>query len=170
MSWEEIRSLPIFFDWVRTWRYRLSRAATPTPSRSLATSVRSEVCNTARAFCQFRSVRRLGMSQTRRFGRRLCSRELAPERLGLDVVGADALAVDLDDGDQLAVARLQLGVALDRDLDQLEPQLVTKLGELCLRPPAEVAALGLVEDDPRCLCCPELTHLVTVCYLDIGPR
>jgi hypothetical protein len=33
-----------------------------------------------------------------------------------------------------------------------------------------VAALGLVEDDPRCLCCPEPTHLVTVCYLDIGPR
>src|SRR5438132_8009462 len=161
MSWEEIRSLPIFFDWVRTWRYRLSRAATPTPSRSLATSVRSEVCNTARAFCQFRSVRRLGMSQTRRFGRRLCSRELAPERLRLHVVGADALAVDLDDGDQLAITRLQLGVALDRDLDQLEPELVAKLGELGFRPLAKVAALRLVEDDLRRLRLPGTTHLVT---------
>src|SRR6266566_599357 len=166
MSWEEIRSLPIFFDWVRTWRYRLSRAATPTPSRSLATSVRSEVCNTARAFCQFRSVRRLGMSQTRRFGRRLCSRELAPEGLGLHVVGADALAVDLDDGDQLAVTRLQLSVALDRDLDQLEPELIAKLGELGLRPLAKVAALGFVEDDLRRLRRPGTTHLVTDCYLD----
>ena len=89
------------------------------------------------------------MSQTRRFGRRLCSRELAPERLRLHVVGADALAVDLDDGDQLAITRLQLGVALDRDLDQLEPELGAKLGELGLRPLAKVAALGLIEDDLR---------------------
>jgi hypothetical protein len=110
------------------------------------------------------------MSQTGRFGRSLCSRELAPERLRLNVIGAHALAVDLDDGDQLAVARLQLGVAVDRNLDELEPELVTKLGELCFRPLAEVAALCLVEDDPRRLRCPGPTLLVTVCYLDIGLR
>ena len=105
------------------------------------------------------------MSQTRRFCRRLCSRELAPKRLRLDVVSADAHAVDLDDGDQLAVVRLQLGVAVDRNLNQLEPELVPKLIELGLRPLAEVAALGLEEDDPRRLRCPGPTHLVTVCYL-----
>ena len=34
ISCDEIRSLPIFFAWVSTWRYRLRRAATPTVSRS----------------------------------------------------------------------------------------------------------------------------------------
>jgi hypothetical protein len=100
----------------------------------------------------------------------LCSRKLAPKGLRLDVVGADALAVDLDDGNQLAVARLQLRVSVDRNLDQLEPELVPELIELGLRPLAEVAALGPVEDDPRRLRCPGPTHLVTVCYLDIGLR
>jgi hypothetical protein len=33
-----------------------------------------------------------------------------------------------------------------------------------------VAALGLVEDDPRRLVSPGPIHLVTVCYLDIGLR
>jgi len=88
------------------------------------------------------------MSQTRVFGRRLCRRELAPKRLRLDVVGADALAVDLDHGDQLAVARLELRVSVNRHLDQVEPELVAKLGELDLGPLAEMAALGLVENDP----------------------
>ena len=88
------------------------------------------------------------MSQTGLFGRRLCSRELAPERLRLDVVGTDELAVDLDDGDELAVPRLELGVTVDHDLDKLESELVAELGELGLRPLAEMAAFGLVEDDP----------------------
>jgi hypothetical protein len=79
----------------------------------------------------------------------LCSRELAPKRLGLNVVGADPLAVDLDDGNQLAVARLELGVAVDHDLGELEPELVAKLDELGLRQLAKVAPLGLVEDDDR---------------------
>jgi len=89
------------------------------------------------------------MSQTRRFRSSLCSRQLAPERLRLDVVGADPLVVDLDHGNQLAVARLELGVAVDHDLGELEPELVAKLVELGLRPLAEVASLGLVENDPR---------------------
>jgi len=89
------------------------------------------------------------MSQTRCFGRSLCSREFAPERPGLDVVGADPLAVDLDHGNQLAVARLELGVAVDQDLGELEPELVAKLEELGARPFAEVASLGLVENEPR---------------------
>jgi hypothetical protein len=87
------------------------------------------------------------MSQTPGFARRLCGRQLAPERLGLHVVGADALAVDLDDRDQLAVASLELGVAVDGDLDQLEPKLLSKLGQLCRGPLAEMAALCPVKDD-----------------------
>jgi hypothetical protein len=92
------------------------------------------------------------MSQTRCFGRSLCSRQLAPERLGPDVVGADPLTVDLDHGNQLAVARLELDVAVDRDLGELEPELVAELEKLGLRPFAEVASLGLVEDDSRRWC------------------
>jgi hypothetical protein len=79
----------------------------------------------------------------------LCSPKFAPKRLGLDVVGADALAVDLDDGNQLAVARLELGVAVDDDLGELEPKLVAKLLQLGLRQLAKVAALGLVKNDDR---------------------
>jgi hypothetical protein len=79
----------------------------------------------------------------------LCRREPAPERLGLDVVGANTIAVDLDDRDQLAVPRLQLGVTVDQDRDELESELVAELGERGLSPIAEVAAFGPVEDDPR---------------------
>jgi hypothetical protein len=63
------------------------------------------------------------MSQTLCFRRSLCGRKLAPERLRLNVVRADALAVDLDDWDQLAVAGLELGIAVDLDLDELESEL-----------------------------------------------
>ena len=87
------------------------------------------------------------MSQTPCFGRSLCCGELAPERLRLDVVGADALAVDLDNGNQLAVARLELGVTVDCDLDELEPKLVPKLDELGPCTFAEMATLGLVKED-----------------------
>jgi hypothetical protein len=89
------------------------------------------------------------MSQTRPAGGRLCGRQLAPKRLRLDVVGADTLAVDLDDGDQLSVARLQLGAPVDRDLLDLEPELASKLRELLARPLAKVASLGSIEDDAR---------------------
>src|SRR5262245_18092597 len=34
ISCDEIRSVPILRAWVRTWRYRLRRAATPTVRRS----------------------------------------------------------------------------------------------------------------------------------------
>jgi hypothetical protein len=34
ISCEEILSLPIFLAWLRTWRYLLRRAATPTVKRS----------------------------------------------------------------------------------------------------------------------------------------
>ena len=65
----------------------------------------------------------------------------------MHVVGERALAVDLDDGDQLAVARLQLGVAVDRDLLELEPELALKLSDRRPRALAEVAVARVVEDD-----------------------
>jgi hypothetical protein len=87
------------------------------------------------------------MSQTPCFGCSLCGCEPAPERLGLNVIGADTLPVDLDNGNQLAVARLELGVAVDDDLEELEPELVAELRQLGARQLAEVAALGLVENN-----------------------
>ena len=89
------------------------------------------------------------MSQTGLLGARLCGLEPPPKRLRLDVIGACALAVDLDDGDQLAVAGLQPCVSVDLDLLELEPQLGAKLPQLLLGSLAEMAADRLVEDDPR---------------------
>jgi hypothetical protein len=89
------------------------------------------------------------MSQTGLRSGRLCRRQLAPERLGLHVVRADSLAVDLDDRNQRTVARLQLRISVDPDLLDLEPQLGSELLEPRAGPLAEVAAVGSVEDDAR---------------------
>ena len=43
---EEIRDFPIFRAWVSTWRYRESRAATPTVRRSATYASFRSVCNT----------------------------------------------------------------------------------------------------------------------------
>jgi hypothetical protein len=59
----------------------------------------------------------------------------------VDVVREDLLPVDLDDRDQLAVARLELGRAVDRDLLQLELELLPQRAQLRERPLAEVAAV-----------------------------
>ena len=67
----------------------------------------------------------------------------------MDVVREDLLAVDLDDRDQLAVARLELGVAVDRDLVELEFELLAERAHLLERPLAEVAAPGVVDRDLR---------------------
>jgi len=89
------------------------------------------------------------MSQAAAQSRCLCGREPSPERLGLHVVGADALPVDLDDRDQLAVARLELRIAVDRDPLELEPKLGAQRLELRLSPLAKVASRSLVENNPR---------------------
>jgi len=65
----------------------------------------------------------------------------------MNVIDEAPPAVDLDDRDPLPVRRLELGIAVDRDLPQLEAELVP-----CLRdhPPgrlAEVATRRGVEDD-----------------------
>jgi hypothetical protein len=64
----------------------------------------------------------------------------------LDVIGTDALAVDLDDRNQLAVASLELRVAVDRHLLGIEPELLTESSERRPRPLAEMAAVSLVEN------------------------
>ena len=76
---------------------------------------------------------------------RLC--DLAPEGLRLDVVRADDLAADLDDGDPLPVPRFQLVVAGDVHLAQVEAQLGPQIVEPGTRELAQVAALRPKKDD-----------------------
>jgi hypothetical protein len=55
------------------------------------------------------------------------------------VIREQPFSVELYDGYELAVGRLQVGVAGDIDLAQLEPELRLKRRELLPRPLAEVA-------------------------------
>jgi hypothetical protein len=73
--------------------------------------------------------------------------DLPTERLGLDEVRERPLAVDLDDRKPLAIAGLELGVAADVDLLQRERQLVPRRVDDPPRGGAEVAPLGVEEDD-----------------------
>jgi hypothetical protein len=73
--------------------------------------------------------------------------EAPPKRLWLHVVRERLPPGDLDDRDQLAVPRLELGIAGDVDLVEREPKLVAKLDERRSRALAQVAAAGVVEDD-----------------------
>jgi hypothetical protein len=77
----------------------------------------------------------------------LCNR--APERVGVDVVDETPPAVDLDDRDPLPVRGLELGIAVDRDLPQLEPELVPRLRDDPSRRLAEMAPGRGEEDDLR---------------------
>jgi hypothetical protein len=70
----------------------------------------------------------------------LCGLEAADESLLMDVVGEDALAVDLDDRQPLAVTSLELRVADDVDFFQLERTAGTHAVEHVPSPLAEVAA------------------------------
>ena len=75
--------------------------------------------------------------------------DLPAERARLDEVRERPLAVDLDDREPLAIAGLELRIAADVDLLQLEPKLVPSRTNDALRGRAEVAALGVVENDAR---------------------
>jgi hypothetical protein len=75
--------------------------------------------------------------------------ELAAEGVIVEPVDERSLAVDLDHRQPLAVARLELGVAADVDLRQLESQLALQPPHLIERPLAEVAALRVEDRDPR---------------------
>ena len=71
----------------------------------------------------------------------------ATKRTSVDVVDEGALTLDLDDGQPLAVARLELSVARDVDLVERERHLGPHLVENRPRPLAQVAPGGGVEDD-----------------------
>jgi hypothetical protein len=77
----------------------------------------------------------------------LCNR--TAERVRVHVIDEAPLSVDLDDRDPLAVRRLQPLVAVDRDLPQLEAELVVRRADDAPRRRAEMAARGRVEDDLR---------------------
>jgi hypothetical protein len=64
------------------------------------------------------------------------------------VVGEGPLAVDLDHGQPLAVARLEVRFTGDVDLLELEGLLAAQLGQLRSRALAEMAVGGVVEGDP----------------------
>lgn len=87
----------------------------------------------------------VGESQSPLGSLSLC--DLLAERLRLDEVREGTLAVDLHDREPLAVAGLELRVAADVDLLQLEAELVPRRVDDAQRGRAEVAALGVVEDD-----------------------
>jgi hypothetical protein len=76
---------------------------------------------------------------------RLCNR--LAERVRVHVVDETPPAVDLDDGDPLPERRFQLGIAVDRDLPQLEAELVPRGPDDAPSGRAEMAARGGVEDD-----------------------
>jgi hypothetical protein len=76
---------------------------------------------------------------------RLCNR--TTERVGMDVVDETPPAVDLDDRDPLPVRRLELGVAVDRDLSQVEAELVARGADDAAGGLAEMTARRGVEDD-----------------------
>ena len=65
----------------------------------------------------------------------------------MHVVDETAPPVDLDHRDPLAVRGLQLGVAVDRDLPQLEAELVARSGDDAPGRRAEMAAGRGEEDD-----------------------
>ena len=75
----------------------------------------------------------------------MCNR--SAEGVRLNVVGEAAPSVDLDDRDPLPVRGLELGVAVDRDLAQLEAELVVCRGDDAPGRRAEMAARRGEEDD-----------------------
>src|SRR4051812_22406482 len=130
-----MRSLSIFFACVSTWRYRLSRAATPTVNRSVTIAPCVAVCNTA-AIVPARSGTCAGPLR----GLTLCV-QFADERGRVDVVDEGPPSVDLDYRQPLAVALLELGHARDVHLFELEVVLGAHLRERRLRALAEMAPL-----------------------------
>jgi hypothetical protein len=73
--------------------------------------------------------------------------EPAPHCIRWHEVDECLLAVDLDDREQLAVPSLELGVAVDQDLLELEAELVPERRNGLARTLAEVAPARAVEPD-----------------------
>ena len=79
----------------------------------------------------------------------MCRFQATHQRLTVDVVGEEPLAVELHDRQPFAVERLQVRIATDVDLDQVERVPRAHIAENSPRPLAEVAAGGGVERDLR---------------------
>jgi hypothetical protein len=75
----------------------------------------------------------------------LCNR--TAERVRVHVVDESPTSVDLDDRDPLAIFRLEPGVAVDRDLAQLEADLAPRRADDTAGRLAEMAAGRGVQDD-----------------------
>ena len=75
--------------------------------------------------------------------------DLPAESVGLDEVRERPLAVDLDDREPLAIAGLELRIAADVDLLELEAELFAGGPDDALGGRAQVTALGVVENDAR---------------------
>jgi hypothetical protein len=75
----------------------------------------------------------------------LCNR--ASQRIRVHVIDETPSPVDLDDRNPLAVLRFELAVPVDRDLAQLETELVARSGDDAARRRAEMAPRRRVEDD-----------------------
>jgi hypothetical protein len=69
------------------------------------------------------------------------------ECIGIDEVGERLLAGDLDDGQESAVARLELGVPCDVDEVELEAELGAGLGDDLDGAGAEAAVGGMIDGD-----------------------
>jgi len=70
----------------------------------------------------------------------------ATKSIWIHVIDESALAVDLHDREPLAVARLQLGIAVDFDLLQFERHLLANQRQDLPCALAKVASLCVVED------------------------
>jgi hypothetical protein len=76
---------------------------------------------------------------------RLCNRPA--QRIGVHVVDEAPLSVDLDHRDPLPVRRLELGVAVDRNLPQVEAEILPRSTDDAPGGLAEMAARCGIEDD-----------------------
>src|SRR6187551_574714 len=138
-----MRSLPIFRACVRTCRYLLSRAATPTVSLSPTPATCVVACDIATIVpARFTPCAgSLGAPG-------LCA-QFATEGVFRNVVDKGLRAVDLHDGKELAVTLLEVGIVRDVDLAQLEAQLLAQPVQDRAGALAQVAAGRVVEDDVR---------------------
>jgi hypothetical protein len=75
----------------------------------------------------------------------LCNRPA--EGIGVDVVDETPSPVDLHDRDPLPKFGLETGIAVDRDLPQVEAELVSRRADDAAGRLAEMAAGSGVEDD-----------------------
>src|SRR5512146_3294742 len=127
-----MRSLPIFRACASTCRYRESRAATPTPTRlSPGRAPSTELCN-IEALCPkvHGAERRTGRLSP---WRAASPKRASAQRLFVHAVDRDLLSVHLDHRQVLPVATLELAVARDVDLLELESELVAQPFELDAR-------------------------------------